>query len=496
VKKREIQNFLKIDTVQRGSPSGVSTYAAAYRAGESLWDGRTGNLYKYSWRKDVKHTEIVLPTKHRGNTALSWARDRSKLWNTVERSERRRDAKVAREYTAVLPSELTAAQRVSLARAFAQTIADRYQNVADVAIHEPRRGRAQNHHLHLLTTTREVTSDGLGAKTRIEGANVKSKTAYINTMRTEYREIHALWRHHLERALENTGIARGTYDLVFKKNRGIAAETSPKSWSEFNAGSFLQRTLIRLTQRQDRKATRHTPSERESVKRRKEAIRSSREAELKRRRERISQRQREYLQRNRGRISQQKRKYYQRNRERVKQTRQKYRQRNRTRINERQREYYRQNRERNIQRRRKYVERNRGRVNQRQHEYNQRNGERINQRKREYLQRNRERVNQARREYRRRNRTRINERQREYRQRNRARINEQRRVRRTRASQRERIVETPQVRADAGASVSPEKIQRQAANEWLAYRKEEKGKDNDNGRDKEMKKVKDRGLEL
>ena len=238
MKKREIQNYLKIHRVQRGPKTGVSTYAAAYRAGESLWDGRTGNLYKYSWRKDVKHTEIVLPTKHRGNTALSWARDRSKLWNTVERSERRRDAKVAREYTAVLPSELTAAQRVSLARAFAQTIADRYQNVADVAIHEPRLGRAQNHHLHLLTTTREVTSDGLGAKTRIEGANVKGKAAYINTMRTEYREIHALWRHHLERALENTGIARGTYDLVFKKNRGIAAETSPKSWSEFNAGSF------------------------------------------------------------------------------------------------------------------------------------------------------------------------------------------------------------------------------------------------------------------
>jgi MobA/MobL family len=466
--KREIQNFLKMHRVQRGSRKGVSTYAAAYRAGETLWDDRTGNLYKYSWRKDVKYTEIVLPTKHHGNTALSWARDRSTLWNAVERSERRRDAKVAREYTVVLPSELTASQRVSLARGFAQAIADRYQIVVDVAIHEPRLGRAQNHHAHLLTTTREIPSDGFGAKTRIEGkgADIKSKTAYVSAVRAEYRGIRALWTQHLERGLEDAGIARGTYDLVSKQGRGVAAETSPKSWSESNAGSFLKRALMRLTGHQDRKAIRHTPSERELVKRRKEAIRSSREAELKRRRVRTRQRVHEYEKRNRARINQRQRKNRQRDPERTNQRQREYRRRNRVRINRQRRAHHQLHRERLNQQALKYRQQNRPRVNQWQRGYVQRHRDSINQKKREDYHRNRERT------------------------------------------QPEKIVETPQVQSESivpsdGAAVSPEKIQRQSANEWSAHRKEQKDKDKDRDKDdrdkemkKEMKRVKDRGLEL
>jgi hypothetical protein len=51
---------------------------------------------------------------------------RSALWNAAEAAEKRKDAKVAREYELGLPAELDAGQRRDLVRAFAEDIRDRY----------------------------------------------------------------------------------------------------------------------------------------------------------------------------------------------------------------------------------------------------------------------------------------------------------------------------------------------------------------------------------
>ena len=39
-----------------------ATAAAAYRAGERIRDERTGKVHNHSRRKDVRHTEIFLPS--------------------------------------------------------------------------------------------------------------------------------------------------------------------------------------------------------------------------------------------------------------------------------------------------------------------------------------------------------------------------------------------------------------------------------------------------
>ena len=44
--------------------------------------------------------------------------ERSELWNRAEEAEKRKDAKVAREWELALPSELTAEQRKDLACTF------------------------------------------------------------------------------------------------------------------------------------------------------------------------------------------------------------------------------------------------------------------------------------------------------------------------------------------------------------------------------------------
>ena len=155
-----VSRYFKFHTIRRGTRAGVATYAAAYRAGDTLLDERTGNLYKYAWRQDVRHAEIVLPDRFSQDEEF-WARDRSALWNAAEHAEHQRNARVAREYTVVLPKQLTHQQCVKLSRAFARSVSNRFSVAVDFAIHEPRPGRSTNHHAHFLSTTREITSNGL-----------------------------------------------------------------------------------------------------------------------------------------------------------------------------------------------------------------------------------------------------------------------------------------------------------------------------------------------
>src|SRR5580698_5408774 len=151
-----------------GTGGSISTSAAAYRAGERIRDERTNHVYDHSHRRDIEYKEILLPSHLEGaGSQLDWARDRSLLWNAVERSEPRANARVAREYVLALPHELNVEQRTALARTFAQDIADRYHNAVDLAIHQPRTD-PRNFHAHLLSTTRELTPTGFGPKTTAE----------------------------------------------------------------------------------------------------------------------------------------------------------------------------------------------------------------------------------------------------------------------------------------------------------------------------------------
>ena len=94
--------------------------------------------------------------------------DRAMLWNMAEWSEKRCNSTVARELEVALPVELPAEMREQLVHQMGNFIADRYNVAVDAAIHLPsKKGDERNHHAHLLFTTREVTRDGFGKKTRI-----------------------------------------------------------------------------------------------------------------------------------------------------------------------------------------------------------------------------------------------------------------------------------------------------------------------------------------
>jgi len=271
---------LKIRPVRRGTRAGVATYAAAYRAGEAIVDERTGNLHKFSWREDVRHTEIALPSGYSGDPSF-WARDRSALWNAAEHAERPRNARVAREYTVVLPSSLTHGERLRLTRGLAQFIADRYQIAVDFAIHEPRPGRATNHHAHLLTTTREVTQHGLGSKALLE----RQSPQYWKLGRAEQRQIRRFWIDRLQQSLDRSwvGRVREAFTPANPSNRNrprrtAAVETSPLTWAEHDARARKQGVDVEELRRADRQKSRLTPTEQKLVQERRRAIRLRMEA--------------------------------------------------------------------------------------------------------------------------------------------------------------------------------------------------------------------------
>jgi hypothetical protein len=101
---------------------------------------------------------------------------------------------VAREYQVALPPELTPEQRLALARSFSRELADRYGVAVDLAIHDPKPGReSQNFHAHMLTTTREVTPTGLGAKTGLDMRNVARAQRGLSSHSEEYSTLRERW---------------------------------------------------------------------------------------------------------------------------------------------------------------------------------------------------------------------------------------------------------------------------------------------------------------
>jgi hypothetical protein len=184
--------FLQITSVQR-SAGRRATASAAYRAGERIRDERSGEVHNHSRRRDILHTEIFLPAQFDGQP-VGWARQRERLWNSAEHAEKRYNARVAREYQVTLPAELSGRQRVALARDFAREISERYKVAVDLAVHEPRpNGDPRHFHAHLLTTTREITPTGLGAKAGLDMQAVERRRRGLPDHSREFVNVRERW---------------------------------------------------------------------------------------------------------------------------------------------------------------------------------------------------------------------------------------------------------------------------------------------------------------
>lgn len=220
--------FLNMKTFGRSNGSSAAS-AIAYRAGERIQDVRTGKTYDHSERQDVMHKEIVLPAKF-ADEEMAWARDRASLWNAAESAETRKNARVAREYLVALPVELSPPQRVSLVKGFSQELSDRYGFAVDFAIHAPRDfpgSDPRNFHAHLLATTREVTSEGLGPKTTLEMNDDYRRRLGLEPAINELLHVRARWATVTNEALQEAHVATRV-DHRSLEAQGIDREPLPR----------------------------------------------------------------------------------------------------------------------------------------------------------------------------------------------------------------------------------------------------------------------------
>src|SRR5882757_167903 len=178
--------FLRSTHISRGKGA-LATRAAAYRAGERIKDERTGETFDYSDRRDIAYKEVVLPSELEGSADMAWTQDRAVLWNAMEHAGVRHNSRTAREWLMLVPPELKPEQRVGLVRTFAAELANKYHCAVDLAIHEPRAGAdPRNHHAHLLMTTREVSPEGVGARTTLELGGYERRERGVGPTRDEY----------------------------------------------------------------------------------------------------------------------------------------------------------------------------------------------------------------------------------------------------------------------------------------------------------------------
>ncbi|MGA2869653.1 MAG: MobQ family relaxase [Verrucomicrobiota bacterium] len=132
--------------------------AAAYRTGTKLRDERTDKLHDYSNRtKSIVESVILRP-----DNSPAWTGKTSSLWNTVELTEKRKDAQLCREFILSLPKELDTKQQMELAVGWAQKELVSKGMVAEVSLHNPKGGK--NPHVHILTTMRMIDGDHFSAK--------------------------------------------------------------------------------------------------------------------------------------------------------------------------------------------------------------------------------------------------------------------------------------------------------------------------------------------
>ncbi|RVG23673.1 Ti-type conjugative transfer relaxase TraA [Sinorhizobium meliloti] len=177
--------------------------SAAYRAAVRLTNERDGLVHDFTRKEGVEHCEIVLPQ----GVSADWALDRSALWNAAELSEKRKDARVAREFEIALPHELSAEGRLEAARAFAQDLVDRYGAAVDFAIHAPHEASdVRNHHAHVMMTTRQVGEDVLGDKTYLERENKWLLSNGLATTDMQLRDIRQSWESIANRQLQKEGL--------------------------------------------------------------------------------------------------------------------------------------------------------------------------------------------------------------------------------------------------------------------------------------------------
>ena len=234
--------YLSVQTIRRAAGRSV-TAAAAYRAGQKIYDERTQTTFDYRRRSGVV-----------GSGLVGWSGTREDLWNKAERSERRKNSVVGREIVLALPYELSAESSERLVLKYCEWLHEKHGVAVDWAVHEPSdAGDHRNIHAHLLLTTRRVIDDQFGEKTRELDTKQSSSSSIEEWRKTWARfcnvelmlaDVEGLMDH---RSYERQAKASGTKAKIPQQHLG------PKQTQLLRNGAFseIARRNLSLQQQYD-----------------------------------------------------------------------------------------------------------------------------------------------------------------------------------------------------------------------------------------------------
>lgn len=138
-------------SIVKASSGKCAVASSAYISGSSLYDERLGMEFSYKNKDEVVHTEILLPSN-----APPEYKDRSVLWNEVEKVQNKSNSRYARQFEFAVPNEWSREEAIERSREFIQkAFVDRGMAV-DFAYHE----KDGNHHIHCMCTVRGFKPDG------------------------------------------------------------------------------------------------------------------------------------------------------------------------------------------------------------------------------------------------------------------------------------------------------------------------------------------------
>lgn len=146
---------MKIGSRSQGKSAVASN---AYREGKKITDERTGVVHDYSKKSDVIESLTITPSY-----APESFCDSDRLWNEVEKIEKRKDAQLFREVEVSLPRELNHQQNKALTLEFVKQNFIEKGMCATVSFHK---SKSENPHSHIMLTTRTVDQNGFGKKDR------------------------------------------------------------------------------------------------------------------------------------------------------------------------------------------------------------------------------------------------------------------------------------------------------------------------------------------
>lgn len=179
---------LNVSSISKSSGSSVVA-AAAYRSCSELnqyfYDTTRGILsaftHNYSNKKGLAFSYIFAP-----NNLDEWCYNRQSLWNKVEESETRKDARFARDIKVALQKEFTLEQNIQILSEYVTEVFVNKAIIADVNIHLDNQN---NPHAHIMLTTRQLTQNEKGEWVFGNKNRLLDTRSWLKDIREEWAQI-------------------------------------------------------------------------------------------------------------------------------------------------------------------------------------------------------------------------------------------------------------------------------------------------------------------